>query len=242
MSDSIHLHQSVSFCPPTESAQCPSSQLVPSSSSHFMLPFPASLLSFHKHIIRPIQRTGYTHVWNSFTVTSGDMLPSHYPLPTTCHTGLLVSSSLGQRIITSYEPLTYNCFRWSVNGLFTTCYTARSLFMEIGCGFHFWDKLSLKCIQHQQPPFSPKHLWLSVPCHCQPIFCKFIHHLTFRLAFDNNLFRQLLHKHTFAIYNHIGWYLLPSVNDANIMVTCIFSLPVAFISRFSHIVIDSVIW
>jgi len=44
------------------------------------------------------------------------------------------------------------------------------------------------------------------------------------------------------IYKHIWWYMLPTVTTANIIVTCIFSLPVTFIWRFCPTVIDSITW
>jgi hypothetical protein len=181
------------------------------------------------------------HIWNPFRVTSGNVrchVIIHYQQHVTLD--FLFLPAWVKALLPLYEPLIYICFRWSLNGLFTTCNT------QGVCSWNSWFLFLGQTVPQMHTtlttPFPSKHLWLSVPSHCQPILYKFIHHLTFRLASDKDLFRLLLHRHTFAIYNHMWWYLLPSGNAANIMVTWISSLPVAFISRFCRTVIDSVIW
>jgi len=123
------------------------------------------------------------------------MLPCHNPLPTMCHNGLHESSSLGQSIIISHITVLDGL----LNGLYTTCNT-RSLFMELTVVFTSRANCPLNA-NNQQPPFSQKHPWLSVPCHCQPVLCKLIYHVTLRLIADNDSRRQLLLRHTPAIYN-----------------------------------------
>jgi hypothetical protein len=119
LSDSIHLHQSVSFPPSAQCNKCPASQLV----SFIFLMLDATIsnlftvIPYTHHQAHPMH---YPYsMLETHSVTSGDMLPCHNPLPTMCHTGLPMSSSLGKSIIISHITVLGGL----LNGLYITCNT-----------------------------------------------------------------------------------------------------------------------
>lgn len=74
MSDSIYLYQSVSFSALLLFVECVSSQSVPLSSLHLLLPLPTSSLSFSISIWDPSTTFDMQHFFSVFTVTSAQML------------------------------------------------------------------------------------------------------------------------------------------------------------------------
>jgi len=143
-SDSTFLYQSVSLSSSSLRVLSPPSHSLPAPSSHSLLTFPASSLSFPIIITYSFHWIAYTELFKPLhSHFWWDALPCHDdPLTKKGHTELLDSSSWGQSMATP---------RWSLNSLVTTAssstcswhhltgMTARCVHgITSNCGFYFW--------------------------------------------------------------------------------------------------------